>query len=50
MKKIISIFLIFFLYSCGYTSVYKNQENKNFRISIENIAGDKSINRIIEKK
>ncbi len=50
MKKIIPIFLIFFLTSCGYTSVYKNQENPNFSISIENIVGDKSINRLIEKK
>ena len=50
MKKILPILLIFFLTSCGYTSIYKSQKIPNFRISIENINGDKTINRLIQKK
>ena len=50
MKKFLSILLIFFLTSCGYTAVYKNQKIPNFKISIENINGDKTINKLIEKK
>ena len=50
MKKLILIFLIFFLASCGYTAVYKNQKELSFKISIENLSGDKSINKILKEK
>ncbi len=50
MKKLIPIFLIFFLASCGYTAVYKNQKEPSFKISIENLNGDKSINKILKEK
>ena len=50
MKKLIPIFLIFFLASCGYTAVYKNQKELSFKISIENLSGDKSINKILKEK
>jgi len=50
MKKIILIFMIFFLSNCGYTPIYDNRDNTSFKIIIENLEGNKSINNIIERK
>ncbi len=50
MKKLILILTILFLSNCGFTPIYNNQDNINFKIIIEDIVGDKSINNIIERK
>lgn len=47
MKNFIIIILLTFLYSCGYTSVLKNQQNENIKITIRNINGDFQINNFI---
>ena len=46
MNKItnyIFIFLLFFLYSCGYKAVLNNQ-NYQFSINVDKINGDRKIN------
>ena len=43
MKKI-AIILLFLLYGCGYSSVYKNQEMNDFKISIIEMKGDNILN------
>ena len=50
MKKLVLIFMMLFLSNCGFTPVYDNKDNVNFRIIIENTEGDKSINNILERK
>ena len=49
MKKIIIIF-IFLLYGCGYSSVYKNQENKDILITIVNMQGDNILNNSLKNQ
>ena len=49
MKKIIIIF-IFFLYGCGYTSVYKDQINKNILITIVDMQGDNILNNSLKNQ
>ena len=48
MKNIILILYLFFLNSCGYTSVYKNQKSQDFQITIIEMTGDKEINNLIK--
>ncbi len=50
MRKTILIFIMLLLSNCGFTPIYNNQDNISFKIIIENIEGDKSINNIIERK
>ena len=50
MKKIVLIFMMLFLSNCGFTPIYNNQDNNSFKIIIENIEGNKSINNILERK
>ena len=50
MKNIILIICIFFLYSCGYTSVYKNQKNRNFQIIVTDMKGDTEMNNQIKNQ
>ena len=50
MKNIILILFLLFLNSCGYTSVYKNQENRDFLINIVEMKGDNEINNLIENE
>ena len=35
MKNITLIFFLLFLYSCGYTSIYKNKKSKDFLIETQ---------------
>ena len=44
MKNLILILFLFFLNSCGYTSIYKNQKLKDFQINII----DNEINNLIK--
>ena len=50
MKNIILILFLFFLNSCGYTSVYKNQKSQDFQISIIEMTGDNEINNLIKNE
>ena len=50
MKNIILISFLLFIYSCGYTSVYKNQNSNNFQINIVEMQGDSEINNMIKNE
>ena len=50
MKNITLIFFLLFLYSCGYTSIYKNQKSKDFQINIIEMTGDIEINNLIKNE
>ena len=44
MKNITLIILVLFLYSCGYSSIYKNQKSQNFKINIVEATGNIEMN------
>ena len=50
MKKIILLLTFIFLYGCGYTSVLKNQNQQDIKISIINIEGDFQTNNFIKNQ
>ena len=50
MKNIILITFLFFVFGCGYTSVYKDLEIKDFQITVTEIEGDKDINNHIKNQ
>ena len=50
MKNIILIVFLFLIYGCGYTSVYKNLNNKDLQISITEMQGDKEMNNLIKNE
>ena len=50
MKKIILISFLFFLYSCGYTSIYKNQKSQDLQINILKMEGDNEFNNLIKSQ
>ena len=50
MKNIILIAFLFFIYSCGYTSVYKNSNNQDYKMEITEISGDRELNSLIENQ
>ena len=50
MKNIILITFLFFIYSCGYTSVYKDLQNQDFKIIITEMKGDKNLNNLIKNE
>ena len=50
MQKIIIILIIFLLSGCGYSSVYKNNDIKNFKIIVETMEGNKEINNLIKNQ
>ena len=50
MKNTIFIIFLFFIYSCGYTSVYKNIKDQNFQIRITEMQGDKEMNNLIKNE
>ena len=43
-------FLLIFITSCGYTPIYSNLNNKNINIQVENVNGNKNINKLIVQK
>ena len=49
MKNIIFLLILFILTSCGYTSVYKN-ENEDIKITIIDLKGDRKINNYIKSE
>lgn len=50
MKNVIIIFLLLFLNSCGYTSVYKNQGSDDLQINITEMKGDNEFNNLIKNE
>ena len=50
MKNIILISFLLFIYSCGYTSVYKNQKSINFQINVIEMIGDNEFNNLIKNE
>ena len=50
MKKITLIFLLLFLTSCGYSSMYKNQKSLDFKINILSEAGNNEMNNLIKNE
>ena len=50
MKNIILVLLILFLYSCGYSTVYKTKEIHDFQITITNMQGDNEFNNLIKNE
>ena len=50
MKNITLIILILFLYSCGYSSIYKNLQLKNAQIIIVDEKGDDDMNSLVKSE
>ena len=50
MKNITLIILVLFLYSCGYSSIYKNQKLQNFKINIIEAKGNGEMNNLIKNE
>jgi len=50
MKNIFLISILFFIYSCGYTSVYKNLQNQDFQLTIADLQGDRDMNNLIKNE
>jgi hypothetical protein len=50
MKNIILITFVFFIYSCGYTSVYKNLGKQDFQMIITEMQGDRDMNNLIKNE
>ena len=50
MKNTTLIILILFLYSCGYSSIYKNQKLQNFKINIIETKGNSEMNNLIKNE
>ena len=47
-KKTIFVILLFFLLqNCGYSPIYKNVKNLDYRLSIVNISGNNDINNLL---
>ena len=50
MKKVILICLIFFLNSCGYSSIYKNQKSQDFQLNVIEMIGDNELNNLLKNE
>lgn len=50
MKKYLIFILLFLTYGCGYSTIYKDVQKKNFEIKIINSEGNKEINNIIKNQ
>ncbi len=50
MRNLTLIILIIFLSSCGYSSIYKNQQSLDFQLNIIGTDGDYEINNLISNE
>ena len=50
MTKKISILILFFIYGCGYTAVYKNNNINDYNIIISKMSGDIVMNKLIKNE
>ena len=48
IRNPIIIFLLIFLYNCGYSPVYNNSKNNDIKLNITSISGDNSFNNQIK--
>ena len=50
MKNVILICFVFFLSSCGYSSIYKSQNSQDFQINIIEMTGDNEFNNLFKNE
>ena len=50
MRNILFLTLLFFIYGCGYTSVYKDLRDQDFQIIITEMKGDREMNNLIKNQ
>ena len=50
MTKKISILILFFIYGCGYTAIYKNNNTNDYNIIISKMSGDIVMNKLIKNE
>ncbi len=50
MRKLLSILILFFVFGCGYNSIYSNNTNLKFKIDEMSLEGDQYINNIIRNE
>ena len=50
MRNLKLIILLLFLSSCGYSSIYKNQQSLNFQLNIIGTEGDYEMNNLISNE
>ena len=50
MRNLTLIILLLFLTSCGYSSIYKNQQSRDFQLSIIGTEGDYEMNNLISNE
>ena len=50
MKNIILICFVFFLSSCGYSSIYKNQKTQDFQLNVIEMTGDNELNNLLKNE
>ena len=50
MKNITLVFLLLFLFGCGYSSIYKNQKSFDYKINILSEEGDSEMNNLIKNQ
>ena len=50
MIKKLSILILFFIYSCGYTAIYKDNNINDYNIIISKMSGDIVMNRLIKNE
>ena len=48
MTRIFTILLVPFFVSCGFNPIYKNLQNVNFKIILNEMSGDRDINNLIK--
>ncbi len=50
MIKKLSILILFFIYGCGYTAIYKDNKINNYNIIISKMSGDIVMNKLIKNE
>ena len=50
MIKKISILILFFIYGCGYTAIYKDNKINDYNIIISKMSGDIVMNKLIKNE
>ena len=50
MIKKLLILILFFIYGCGYTAIYKNNNTNDYNIIISKMSGDTVMNKLIKNE
>ena len=50
MKKKILVFILLFVYSCGYSPIYKKSNIRDYEIIISTLSGDATMNNLIKNE